>query len=182
MITESAIPTDRIKPQQDVLEATTDKNELKNSAVEAFFDYQILFDRNKNSKIIVFGNLIIKNTGNTVLQNPIICFQLSPKGNVNFTGQLVPPNIAETRGVVNSEKGWKYMYDDWFQQAEEKGEIWICPIKSINILPGQKESFQNFQISLVKEENQQNLKVEGYVYFQEQGLQYKANNRITLSF
>ncbi|MCM3568571.1 hypothetical protein [Neobacillus mesonae] len=164
------------------LSSLNKKSNKKNFDTEVFFDYQVIFDGSRTEKILLYGNLFIKNTGESVLRNPIICFRTTPKGNINFSGQLVPPNVAETLGVLNSEKGWKFMYEDWFQQVEEKGEIWVCPIKPLEILPGQIESFQNFRINLVKEENQQNLKVEGFVFFQEQGLEYKANNSISLSF
>ena len=167
---------------KDYLTVINKNNKIKMVDAEVFFDYQVIFDRNRNEKVLLFGNFIIKNTGESVLHNPVICFRTTPKGNINFSGQLVPPNVVETIGVLNSENGWKYMYDDWFQQMEEKGEIWICPIKPLEIPPERIETFQNFRIKLVKDEDQQNLKIEGYVFFQEQDLKYKANNSISLSF
>jgi hypothetical protein len=176
----TALPQELITTEEYLLDVK--KNEIKNYDAEVFFDYQVIFDQSKTEKILLFGNFIIKNTGESFLHNPVICFRTIPKGNINFSGQLVPPNVVETIGVLNSENGWKYMYDDWFQQIEEKGEIWICPIKPLEIPPGKLESFQNFRIKLVKDQAQQNLKIEGHVFFQEQNLKYKANNSISLSF
>jgi hypothetical protein len=181
-ISESTISKKGPITAREYLSTLNRQVDIKNFNAEVFFDYQVILDWARNEKILLFGNLFIKNTGGAPLRNPVICFRLTPKGKINFSGQLVPPNVVETIGVLNSEKGWKYMYDDWFQQAEQKGEIWICPINPLEIAPGQSESFQNFRINFVKDEDLKNVKVEGFVFFQEQGLEYRANNSISLSF
>jgi hypothetical protein len=178
----STVPSQDSITSRDYLSAFNKKEEVKNFNAEVFFDYQIIFGWARNEKILLLGNLLIKNTGEAPLSNPIIFLRITPKGKINFSGQIVPPNVVETLGVFNSEKGWKYMYDDWFEQLEEKGEIWVCPINVLEIPPGQTEAFHNFRISFVKQDEQKNLKVEGFIFFQEHGLEYRANNTISLAF
>ncbi|WP_078412173.1 peptide chain release factor family protein [Priestia abyssalis] len=158
--------------------------EEKRTEAEIFFDYQVLLDKNNSEKVMVLGNLHIKNTGTEVLRNPSICLRLTPAESIKISGQILPPNVANVRGVMNDEgvKGWKYMNDEWLDEAQEKGETWICPIQQLNIPPRQIESFQNFQISILKPEEHKNMKIEAFVFFREQGLECAANNQIALSF
>lgn len=158
--------------------------EEKRTEVEVFFDYQVLLDSNNSNRIMVLGNLHIKNTGTEILRNPSICLRSTPAESIKISGQILPPNLASVRGVMNDEgvKGWKYMNDEWLEESQKKGETWICPVQPVNIPPRQIESFQNFQISILKPEEHKNLKVEAFVFFKEQGLEYAANNQIALSF
>lgn len=57
----------------------------------------------------------------------------------------------------------------------------MAPIHPVRIEPNTTEMFQNFQFSVTKPETGNTVTVEGYVFFQEQGLQFAANNRIALS-
>ncbi len=148
---------------------------------EVFFDYRLLIDKSDDKKIKVLANLHLKNIGTEVLRNPVLCLRSTPEESIKITGQILPPNVAETFGVMSNEgtKGWKYMNEDWFEQTI-KGETWICPIQQMNIYPQQIESLSNLQININVEEHESIL-VEAFVFFQEQGLEFAANNRIAIS-
>jgi len=99
-------------------------------------------------------------------------------------GQILPPKLVETMAVqgMNGLKGWRYLEDDWFTQAMERGEYWIAPIAPVTIAPKATESFQNFQISFLKQDAGKAVIVEGVVVCNNQEVQFSANNRIAVSF
>ncbi|WP_274854141.1 hypothetical protein [Bacillus methanolicus] len=156
----------------------------KRLEAEVFFDYHFLIDENEGLKLKVLGNLHIKNIGTEILRNPAICLRSTPSESIKISGQILPPNVAETLGMMNNEgtKGWKYMNNDWFEEAEKKGETWISPIHPLIINPGKTESLSNFQISLHNLEKYDHFRVEAFVFFKEQELEIASNNKILLSF
>jgi len=72
--------------------------------------------------------------------------------------------------------------EDWFAQAKERGEYWIAPIQPIRIAPNSSESFQNFQISITRQQTGHVVAVEGVVLCNDQEAQFMSNNRIAISF
>ncbi|GAA3324603.1 hypothetical protein GCM10020331_053160 [Ectobacillus funiculus] len=119
-----------------------------------------------------FDESAYKNIGTEVLRNPVICLRSTPKESIEITGQILPPNVAETFGVMSDAgtKGWKYMNEDWFEQTI-KGETWICPIQQMNLYPQQIESLSNLQININLEEHESML-IEAFVFFREQELEF----------
>mgnify|MGYP001199616821 CR=1 FL=1 len=158
--------------------------EDKRVHAEVFFDYTLFHSDLENRPFLLIGNLYVKNTGNEALYNPIVCLRVTPIDSVNLGGQILPPRLVETMAVQSATgvKGWRYLEDDWFSQAKERGEYWIAPIQPIQIAPGATESFQNFQLSIRKPEEGNSVTVEGVVWFREQEIHFPANNRIALSF
>lgn len=169
-----------ILPSTELSEAI----EEQRSEAEVFFDYTLFHSEAENRPFLLSGHLYVKNTGNQDLYNPIVCLKVTPLDSIRLGGQILPPNLVETMAVQGSSgmKGWRYLDDDWFQQAQERGEYWIAPIQSLKIGPRETESFQNFQMSIKKPEQGNNVMVEAVVLFREQGLHFPANNRIALSF
>ncbi|ASS96801.1 hypothetical protein [Peribacillus simplex] len=154
----------------------------KRKEAEVFLDYHIFIEEHEDrNKIKLIGNLHIKNIGTEVLRNPVICLRSTPSESIKISGQILPPNVAETLGVMKNEetKGWKYMNDEWFEEME-KGETWICPIQSKNINPRQTESLTNLQISVLQPEENSNIRVEAFVFFKEQDLEISSSNQISL--
>jgi len=147
-----------------------------------FFDYHLLIDEGEKQKIQLLSNLHIKNVGTTMLRNPVICIRSTTSKDIKITSQILPKNFSQTKGVLNQEgaKGWRYVNENWLEEFDEKGEIWICPIRSTDILPGQTESLSNLQISLLDPE-QKTIRVEAYVFFAEDHLEFKSNNQISLT-
>jgi hypothetical protein len=154
----------------------------KRKEAEVFLDYHIFIEElEERNKIKLIGNLHIKNIGTEVLRNPVICLRSSPSESIKISGQILPPNVAETLGVMKNEetKGWKYMNEEWFEEME-RGETWICPIQSKNINPRQTESLTNLQISVLQPEENSNIRVEAFVFFKEQDLEISSSNQISL--
>ncbi|PTX60329.1 hypothetical protein C8P63_10994 [Melghirimyces profundicolus] len=156
----------------------------KELLAEVFFDYTLISTGEAERPFVVLGNLYIKNTGTETLHNPMICLHPTPRDSVRLGGQILPPNLVETLGVQGSEgpKGWRYLEEDWFRKARERGEYWICPIHALGIAPGTSETFERFQLSVSKQEQGQTVSIEGVVYFQQQDLKLPSNNRISISF
>jgi hypothetical protein len=184
-LSKKQMNSDSTKVEQDVLDEqklTIEKPSKIIRDAEVFFDYRLLIDKSDNKKIKVLGNLHIKNIGTEVLRNPVVCLRTTPEESVKITGQILPPNVVKTLGVMSNEgtKGWKYMNEDWFEQTI-KGENWICPIQEVTIYPQQIESLSNLQINIPNLEEQESILVEAFVFFQEQELEFAANNRISIS-
>jgi hypothetical protein len=175
------------KNEENTLASTISNNVVplpqQVTRAEVFFDYTaILTDKDENEWLIL-GNLCIKNTGNKVLRNPQVLLRLTPSNALNLGGQILPPNVVDTLGVQSSEgsKGWMYLDEDWLKKGHEKGEYRIGPIQPLEILPEEME-MHSLQISIIKSRVRGAVTVEGFVYFEEQGYQCIANNRIALSF
>jgi hypothetical protein len=152
-------------------------------AAEVFFDYTVLRSDIEGKPFLIFGNLYVKNTGTEALINPVVCLRVDPPGSVKLGGQILPANLVETLGVQNSAgvKGWRFLEEDWFEQAMERGEYWMAPIQPVRIAPKESHPFQNFQITVLTPESGNSVTIEGFVFFREQDVQFASNNRIAVS-
>ncbi|MGG3848916.1 hypothetical protein ABEV02_07280 [Brevibacillus agri] len=171
------------------IEATTSDQPQEPSteprtAAEVFFDYTLIHSDSAEKPYLLIGTLQVKNTGTEVLYNPIVCLRVTPADSIKMGGQILPPKLVETLAVQGSNglKGWRYLDDDWFAQAMERGEYWIAPIQPVVIPPQSAESFQNFQVSFLKQESGKAIVVEGIVLCNDQSVHFSANNRIAVSF
>lgn len=151
---------------------------------EVFFDYTLIHSDSEEKPYLLIGTLQVKNTGTEELYNPIVCLRVTPADSIKMGGQILPPKLVETMAVqgMNGLKGWRYLEDDWFTQAMERGEYWIAPIAPVSIAPKATESFQNFQISFLKQDAGKAVIVEGVVVCNNQEVNFSANNRIAVSF
>ncbi|GED71111.1 hypothetical protein BRE01_48130 [Brevibacillus reuszeri] len=151
---------------------------------EVFFDYTLIHSDSNEKPYLLIGTLQVKNTGTEELFNPIVCLRVTPADSIKMGGQILPPKLVETMAVqgMNGLKGWRYLEDDWFAQAMERGEYWIAPIAPVSIAPKATESFQNFQISFLRQDSGKSVIVEGVVVCNNQEIHFPANNRIAVSF
>ncbi|EJL33156.1 hypothetical protein [Brevibacillus sp. BC25] len=165
------------------IEEVPEQVELR-TAAEVYFDYTLIHSESVEKPYLLIGTLQVKNTGNVELKNPIVCLRVSPVDSIKMGGQVLPPKLVETMAVQGTSglKGWRYLEDDWFAQAMERGEYWIAPIQPVTIAPDSTESFQNFQISFMKQEAGKGIVVEGVVLCNDQTVHFSANNRIAVSF
>lgn len=159
---------------------------LEEARVEAevFFDYTLIHTDSEERPYLLIGTLQVKNTGTEALYNPIVCLKVNPFDSIKMGGQILPPKFVDTMAVQGSNGmlGWRYLHDDWFAQARERGEYWIAPIQPVQIEPKATESFQNFQISFLKQAAGQSVIVEGMVLCNDQEAHFFANNRIAITF
>ncbi|MFF0827445.1 hypothetical protein ACFYU8_11245 [Brevibacillus sp. NPDC003359] len=165
------------------VEEVPEQVELR-TAAEVYFDYTLIHSQSVEKPYLLIGTLQVKNTGNVELNNPIVCLRVSPVDSIKMGGQVLPPKLVETMAVQGTSglKGWRYLEDDWFAQAMERGEYWIAPIQPVSIPPESTEAFQNFQISFMKQEAGKGIVVEGVVLCNDQTVHFSANNRIAVSF
>ncbi|MBY6053365.1 hypothetical protein [Cytobacillus firmus] len=176
------------KPESDpVLEdlqtaPSIDSKELILSA-SAYFDYHIISKQSNPKNPKIYCSLFIRNTGNTILVNPVVCLRISPKGTVSITGQIVPPKAADTLAIQGSEgsKGWQFMHDNWMEQSEESGEVWIKPIHELSLSPGESTGLTNLQLT-VKNNADSQTKVEAFIYFSDSSVQIEADNKISIMY
>lgn len=177
-----------IHPVEEVTETTdlppTQLEQDMRTSAEVFFDYTLIHSDSAEKPYLLIGTLQVKNTGQAVLHNPIVCLRVSPVDSIKMGGQVLPPKLVETMAVQGTTgmKGWRYLEDDWFAQAMERGEYWIAPIQPVSIPPQSTEAFQNFQISFMKQEAGKGIVVEGVVLCNEQEVHFPSNNRIAVSF
>ncbi|MDR7314943.1 hypothetical protein [Brevibacillus nitrificans] len=151
---------------------------------EVYFDYTLIHSDSEDRPFLLIGTLQVKNTGTADLYNPIVCLRVTPADSIKMGGQILPPKFVETMAVQGASglSGWRYLNDDWFAQAQERGEYWIAPIQPVLIEPKATEAFQNFQISFLKQPSGKGVTVEGVVLCNNQEVNFSANNRIAISF
>ncbi|MDQ0214463.1 hypothetical protein J2S13_000859 [Oikeobacillus pervagus] len=153
---------------------------------EVFFDYTIFPPQSdsETKEYLINGNLYIKNTGNEVLIDPVICIKMTPPQGASLHGQIIPPKLIPGLAVKSNEgeKGWKYVYEDWRKRVKTKGEFWITPIQTYKIPPKEIAVFKDFKININQPKERTTIIVQGYVYFQEKKKQFSANNQISISF
>lgn len=150
---------------------------------EAYFDYHVIIHQPTGKGPKIFGDLFIKNSGTVPLKNPCVCFRVTPVGSVQISGQILPPKAVRTQGIqtAGGAKGWKYMTDNWIEDADEKGEIWIQPIQEMIIHSGERIKVPNIQMKINNPiEYNQIIKVEAFIFFIENGLEIVAENKISL--
>ncbi|MDQ0162515.1 hypothetical protein [Aeribacillus alveayuensis] len=155
----------------------------RKKSAELFFDYTV-YPFDKEERLLVLGDLHIKNTGDAPLFNPVICLKVDPIDCIKFRGQIIPPDMVEGLGVQGDRevKGWKYLDEDWFEKAQEQGEIWIAPINRMMIPPNHIQSLNNFQFTIKQPENKKQAVIDGFVYFKNEQLKIRSNNRMTFTF
>lgn len=177
------------QPERREIVQTVEPQQISNEVdyedfdeAHSYFDYTVHLTTDEED-LNITGNFYITNTGNTELKNPIVCLKVDPKEHVSLGGQILPPSMAEVYGVQSSGglKGWRYLEDDWFDKAKDRGEYWIAPLHSTVIKPGEQIDISNFQLSIAKPKEIDKVTVKGIVFFKEQDLSFTANNAISIS-
>ncbi|SDI20982.1 hypothetical protein SAMN05192534_12516 [Alteribacillus persepolensis] len=150
---------------------------------EVYFNYTV-HTPNSKGQFSVTGDLNIKNTGTVDLENPLICMKVQPTESINLGGQIIPPSMADTLSVQSAGglQGWKFMDDDWFKQARERGEYWIGPVQTLRIPPNETAALSNFQLTIDQLDKQETAVIRSVVYVQDKNTSFTADNDIKLSF
>jgi hypothetical protein len=158
-------------------------NPTKQQQAEVYFDFNLMPNR-KSEKYSIKSDFIIKNTGNTILYNPKICFRVNPAEKIEIGGQILPPEMSEIFSVQGGTgaEGWKYSGKDWLEKAYATGEYWIEPIQSLEIPPGETTGIEGVQFTLENLNEQEVSTIIGFVYFEEGNFQLSSNNKIMITF
>jgi hypothetical protein len=158
-------------------------NPPKQPQAEVYFDFNLMPNR-KTEKYSIKADFIIKNTGNTILYNPKICFRVNPAEKIEIGGQILPPEMSEifsVQGETGAE-GWKYSGKDWLEKAYATGEYWIEPIQGLEIHPAETTGIEGIHFTLENLNEQEVSTIIGFVYFEEGNFQLSSNNKIMITF
>lgn len=180
-------PEKTMKPEKNKNISTVNSQDqrLKKANAEVFLNYTMLIPRpdDEEKEYMVNGSIIMKNTGDIDLKNPVICIKIPVEQGISLQGQILPPKLVAGLAMKGSdgEKGWKYVYDDWRERVKTKGEYWITSIQELTIPPGGSEVFNGLKV-LIREPKNSSVGIHAFVYFNEGNQQYASNNTISLSF
>ena len=165
-------------------EMSNSKKVLSEPKVESFFDYSVLIPRLDEDELIIKAAFIIKNTGQEKVSRPIICFKIPLESDVLLQGQFLPPNLVSTLSTkgMDGDKGWKYVYSNWRDRINSKGEYWIEPIQQLEIEPGEKITVNGLSIYVKGAKKSKPLLVQAFVYFQDGKYRFGSNNSISISY
>ncbi|MBM7586942.1 hypothetical protein JOC86_003494 [Bacillus pakistanensis] len=171
---------------RDYLEAKrkkASKMKEKSQKAEVYFDYNVMPNRELD-RYSVKADFLIKNTGNTELLNPKVCFRMDPTDKIEIGGQILPPEMSEIFSVQGNQgaQGWQYMGKDWLEKAYETGEYWIESVQDLTIMPDESAVIEGIQFTIESLEKQDVATIVGFVYFNNQRLQVSSNNKIMISF
>lgn len=181
------VPEKNMKPEKNknISAVNSQDQRLKKANAEVFLNYTMLIPRpdDEEKEYMVNGSIIMKNTGDLDLKNPVICIKIPVEQGISLQGQILPPKLVAGLAMKGSdgEKGWKYVYDDWRDRVKTKGEYWITSIQELTIPPGGSEVFNGLKV-LIREPKNSSVGIHAFVYFNEGKQQYASNNTISLSF
>lgn len=181
------VPEKSMKPEKNksISAVNSQDQRLKKANAEVFLNYTMLIPRpdDEQKEYMVNGSIIMKNTGDIDLKNPVICIKIPVEQGISLQGQILPPKLVAGLAMKGSEgeKGWKYVYDDWRERVKTKGEYWITSIQELTIPPGGSEVFNGLKV-LIREPKNSSVGIHAFVYFNEGKQQYASNNTISLSF
>lgn len=181
------VPEKTMKPEKikNISAVNIQDQRLKKANAEVFLNYTMLIPRpdDEQKEYMVNGSIIMKNTGDIDLKNPVICIKIPVEQGISLQGQILPPKLVAGLAMKGSdgEKGWKYVYDDWRERVKTKGEYWITSIQELTIPPGGSEVFNGLKV-LIREPKNSSVGIHAFVYFNEGKQQYASNNTISLSF
>lgn len=154
-------------------------NDQEKEQLLAFFNYSVLWQAKE--KLLIRGDLHVKNIGNQRLNNPSICFRFVPPESAALKGKIMSLEQAASNQQTGQKSfEWMFLESDWGRDAKDRGEIWLVPTSEKEIAPGETVSVQQFQIPITAE-YPETFVVEGFVYIQEPQLTVKTGNQIIVS-
>ncbi|WP_374723111.1 hypothetical protein [Peribacillus tepidiphilus] len=149
----------------------------------AWFSYAVMLPDmdDEEKEVTVIGNLIIKNTGNTNLNNPMICLRIKPPENVRLGGKI--GSLTHTALMIDgtNSEAWHYIDDNWKEKSLENGEHWLKPNHCRQLEPGGSLTFSN-ELRILTTKKEKFVMVEGFFYCDEIKNGIGALNNITINF
>jgi hypothetical protein len=149
----------------------------------AWFGYALMLpDMDENEvEITVIGNLTIKNTGTSTLNNPMICIRIKPPQDVRLGGKI--GSVSHTALMIDGThaEAWHYIHEDWKDRTLETGEHWLKPNQCKKLEPDGNLTFSN-ELRVSTEKKEKFVIVEGFFYCDEIQKGIPALNNITINF
>lgn len=147
------------------------KKETKKEEIvraHAYFAYAVMIPEEKEEHVTIVGDFVIENSGNTPLNDPIICLRLRPPDHAQLSGKFSFRQLQE-------EGGWTFAVDNWRQKVKE-GEYWLKPIDQTTLLPNEQLRFPSFELRI-----DQTVVVEAFVYFRQLKQGVSSFNHIVIN-
>ncbi len=72
----------------------------------AYFTYAVMMPEQKEEDATIIGDFVIENSGNTPLNDPIICLRLRPPDHAQLSGKFSFRQMQE-------EGGWTFAVEHW---------------------------------------------------------------------
>jgi ElaB/YqjD/DUF883 family membrane-anchored ribosome-binding protein len=163
-------------PPKDI--GTTVKSKKEEFSCMSYFDYSVILTKDK--KGFVRGTFYLENTGTQTLDNPYICFRFQPAESAALKGKIISLIASPTQDEME-QSTWMFMDNEWAEQAKDRGEIWVCPLRETKLNSGERLSLDDFQIP-IKSKIDENITLEAFVYFHKQNFRAKAVNHIAINF
>jgi hypothetical protein len=163
-------------PPEDI--GTTVKSKKDEFSCMSYFDYSVILTKDK--KGFVRGTFYLENTGTQTLENPYICFRFQPAESAALKGKIISLIASPTQDEME-QSTWMFMDNEWAEQAKDRGEIWVCPLRETKLNSGERLTLDDFQIP-IKSKIDENITLEAFVYFHKQNFRAKAVNHIAINF
>lgn len=151
-------------------------------------DYSILYPVQGLDSIEIFGSLLMRNSGNVHLEDPMICFRMEPPEGASISGKILPPQLAQTMGVYSPGdelEGWVFADNEktaWFKEAKQRGEYWVRPLHTVRLSPGESLTLDGIQLTLHKPDERKQWNMKAIVYFNKQQYHFASRNMMSLQF
>ncbi|WP_057767275.1 hypothetical protein [Cytobacillus praedii] len=147
-----------------------------------WFSYTVMLPENDedDNEVTVIGNMIIKNTGTSVLNTPMICIRIKPPEDVRLGGKI--GSVTHTALMIDgtNSESWHYFHDNWKEQAEKTGEHWLKPNRHLKLEPGEKLSFEN-ELRIPTTKREKFVLIEGFFYSEEIKNGIRTLNNISIN-
>ncbi|WP_191562283.1 hypothetical protein [Metabacillus idriensis] len=147
----------------------------------AHFQASIFLPQTEDDSLSVFGDFIIKNTGNQPLHQPMICIQISPRLFGSLSGKIIMQRKMDDTKIYEdaANNHWKYVYEDWRERIRSENRYWLQPLNESEVKPNELLVFSGFEISFPKPDNRP-IQVKGFVYSKELPKGVPALNHISI--
>ena len=148
-----------------------------------WFRYAIMLPdmEDTESELTIIGNLIIKNTGNKILNNPMICIRTKPTQEVRLGGKIGSEKHTALMVDGTNTESWQYVHDNWKKRTIETGEHWLKPNQCKQLETGESISFAH-ELRILTNSQEKFLMVDGFFYCEEINSGIPALNNITINF
>lgn len=163
-------------------EATTEvKVALENEErVECTSYFNYSFIQEKDEPPFIYGSFVIKNSGTTTLNIPIICLKTNEADDVTIGGKIGEVDNSGDK-LMGSFETWTYVHHDWRKKWIEDGELWLRPKDTSYIDPGEKLSFSGFDINFKNSNSLKPITIDGFCYFEQLTAGAKSLNSISIT-
>ncbi|WP_411334655.1 hypothetical protein ACK1LH_05275 [Metabacillus indicus] len=147
----------------------------------AHFQASILLPKEDDEPLTVFGDFVIKNTGNKPLQQPVICLQITPVSYGSLSGKIILQRKMDDTNLFDDAPGplWRHVHENWRERVRTDGQYWLKPLKENLVEPGQTLVFSSFEISFPFPPERA-AAVNGFVYAKELPNGIPSLNKISL--